>query len=183
MNYELVVKLVRMTPEEYEGGGIHLNINYSFEETIFGKMLTASTFKGICYLAFGEDEDAVLAELKAIFPKAKYQRASDKYQELVLKKSKESIPLHIKGTNFQWEVWKVLLTIPFGKQTVYGDIAKKLKNPKASRAVGTAVGSNPVSFLIPCHRVVRASGALGGYHWGIERKRKMLEWEASPNTI
>jgi AraC family transcriptional regulator of adaptative response/methylated-DNA-[protein]-cysteine methyltransferase len=183
INYESPVNVVRMTPDEYEGDGIYLNINYGFEETLFGKMLIASTSKGICYLSFGEDEDVMLSELKVIFPQATYRRASDRFQEAILRKSEGPVNLHVKGTDFQWKVWNVLLTIPLGQKEVYGDIAGKLNMPKSSRTVGTAVGNNPVSFLIPCHRVIRATGELGGYHWGVERKRKMLEWEASLTKV
>ena len=89
----------------------------------------------------------------------------------------ETVPLHLKGTEFQLRVWKELLNIPFGETTTYKDIAAALQTPKAFRAVGSAIGENPVSVLIPCHRVLRTDGALGGYHWGLERKVRLLEWE------
>ena len=110
-------------------------------------------------------------------------RRTDEYQRKALaalsadEENVETVPLHLKGTEFQLRVWKELLNIPFGETTTYKDIAAALQTPKAFRAVGSAIGENPVSVLIPCHRVLRTDGALGGYHWGLERKVRLLEWE------
>lgn len=180
-----LVHLLPMSAEETGRGGSNLNIAYSFAETPFGEILAASTSKGVCYLAFVTlGRDAVLDELKRIFPRAAYeQRADDFHQkavEAVRAMDKEvpcTIPLHLKGTDFQLSVWRELLDVPLGSITSYGKIAEKLQKPKACRAVGNAVGDNPVSVLIPCHRVLRTDGALGGYHWGPERKVQLLEWE------
>mgnify|MGYP001661535010 CR=1 FL=1 len=183
------LKVLPMSAEESGNGGRNLNIAYSFTETPFGEILMASTSKGICYLAFvTESRDAVLDELKHIFPHAAYREHRDELQQktvnAVLSIDKENIdvlPLHLKGTEFQLSVWKELLNIPLGGITSYGKIAQKLQKPNACRAVGSAVGDNPVSVLIPCHRVLRTDGGLGGYHWGLERKVKLLEWEKTLN--
>lgn len=186
MKYTLLnrdsLELLPMSAEEIAKGGAYLQIAYTFEETLFGELLIASTCKGICYLAFvTEGQEEVLAELKQLFPAATYEHRSDVFQQQLLAalkgESVEKISLHLKGTEFQWSVWKELLNIPFGQTTSYGEIARSVQKPKASRAVGTAIGANPVSILIPCHRVLRTDGALGGYHWGLERKVRLLEWE------
>lgn len=161
-----------------------LTINYSFAETIFGEMLIASTLKGVCYLAFvTKGHEAVFSELADNFPSATFNQCTDVFQQKALaalsmeKGNIETVPLHLKGTEFQLSVWKELLRIPLGEVTSYGKIAATLQKPKACRAVGTAVGDNPVSVLIPCHRVLRTDGTLGGYHWGLERKTLLLNWE------
>ncbi len=186
--HDLFVKIEGMTPGEYKNGGENLEINYSWGENIFGKMLVASTSKGICYLAFGEEIERPLNELKELFPNAKLKEKLDDFQQSVLRffnqkwEKSEEIKLHLKGTQFQLKVWETLLKIPEGKLTTYGEIAEKIDNPKANRAVGTAVGSNPVSYLIPCHRVIRSTGVLGEYHWGRERKKAMIGFECVKNT-
>lgn len=171
-----------MTPDEVQKGGYHLTIRYSFAETACGEMLVASTSKGVCYLAFVTDgQETALAELKHLFPRATYEMGTDAFQEKALLaldgKVDGLVPLHLKGTDFQLSVWNELLKIPMGSVTCYGKIAAALQKPKACRAVGTAVGDNPVSVLIPCHRVLRTDGALGGYHWGLERKIRLLDRE------
>ncbi|KAA6311792.1 Bifunctional transcriptional activator/DNA repair enzyme Ada [termite gut metagenome] len=160
-----------------------LTIAYSFLNTPFGEALIASTSKGVCYLAFADDREQTLGELKMLFPHTGYSNRTDAYQQQALPfftddwKNLKPINLHLKGTEFQLKVWKLLLQIPPAGLTTYNEIARRMGNPKASRAVGTAVGSNPVSFLIPCHRVIRSDGALGGYHWGLPRKINMIDWE------
>ena len=182
--YDLFVKIEGMTPGEYKNGGKSLHINYFISQSIFGEMLTASTGKGICYLAFSEEKDNMLAELKELFPNATFREQTDERIEQVIGffglnwKNPEEIKLHLKGTGFQLKVWETLLKIPEGELTTYGEIAVQIQNPKATRAVGSAVGDNPVSFLIPCHRVIRSSGVLGQYHWGPARKKAMIGWEA-----
>jgi len=182
--YDLFVKIEGMTPGEFKNGGKNLNIRYCFSPTRFGEMLAASTGKGICYLAFSEDKDRMLTELKELFPNADYSEQTDELIQKVIRffglnwNNPEEIKLHLKGTSFQLKVWETLLKIPEGQLATYGEIAEKINNPKATRAVGTAVGDNPVSFLIPCHRVIRSSGVLGQYHWGPARKKAMIGWEA-----
>ncbi|MEO6963194.1 MAG: methylated-DNA--[protein]-cysteine S-methyltransferase [Puia sp.] len=184
--HDLFIKIEGMTPGEYKNGGELLHINYSFAETPFGNLITGSTAKGICYMAFADNgQDAALLELKKRFPWARYQQLKDKIQQEALfifnqdwSKLSE-IKLHLKGTSFQIKVWETLLKIPMGEISTYTGIAEKLNNPKASRAVGSAVARNPVAFLIPCHRVIRATGEFGQYHWGSTRKTAMIGWEAA----
>ena len=182
--YDLFVKIEGMTPGEYKNGGKSLSIKYVVSPGVFGQLLIASTGKGICYLAFSEDKEQMLNELKGLFPNATFTEQSDEKTEQVIRffgrdwKHPNQIKLHLKGTPFQLKVWETLLRIPEGQLTTYGDIAAQIQNPKATRAVGSAVGDNPVSFLIPCHRVIRSSGVLGEYHWGPARKKAMIGWEA-----
>lgn len=183
--HDLFIKIEGMTPGEYKNGGELLSINYSFAETPFGEVLVASTEKGICYMAFVDDETAAYNEMLRIFPKAIFRRMTDMIQQNALFifsqdwSKLNQVKLHLKGTDFQLKVWESLLKIPMGKFTTYGKIAGHLNNPKASRAVGSAVGDNPVAFLIPCHRVIQSTGSFGQYHWGSIRKTAMLGWEAS----
>jgi len=183
--HDLFVKIEGMTPGEYKNGGEALSINYSFAETPFGDILVAATPKGICHIAFADTEEEGLNTLQKAFPNAAYRRMTDMIQQNALYifthdwSRLEEIKLHLKGTAFQLKVWETLLKIPTGRLTTYGNIAKELQQPTASRAVGTAVGDNPVAFLIPCHRVIRSSGEFGQYHWGSSRKTAMIGWEAA----
>ena len=183
--HDLFVNIEGMTPGEYKNCGENLCINYSFAESPFGNVIVASTSKGICHIAFYDDENTAFANLQCQFPAAQYQQLLDKEQQNALYifshdwSKLQQIKLHLKGTDFQLKVWEALLKIPMGKLATYGNIAKQLQNPNASRAVGTAIGDNPVAFLIPCHRVIQSSGALGGYHWGVNRKTAMIGWEAA----
>ncbi|RQO38134.1 cysteine methyltransferase [Chryseobacterium sp. KBW03] len=183
--HDLFVKIEGMSPAEYKNGGKSLSIYYSFSESPFGNILVASTEKGICYMAFEDDKETALGELEKKFPNASFIEKQDALQKNALSifdkdwTKLNTIKLHLKGTDFQLKVWESLLTIPMGKLSTYGSLAEKIGNPKASRAVGTAIGSNPVAFLIPCHRVIQSTGHLGGYRWGIERKQLMMGWEGS----
>lgn len=183
--HDLFINIEGMTPGEYKNGGENLSINYSFAESPFGNLLVASTSKGICYMAFADDEREVLAALKKNFPNADYKQMVDLVQQNALYiftkdwKNLDKIKLHLKGTAFQLKVWESLLKIPMGKLSTYGNIAQHMQNPKASQAVGSAVGRNPVAFLIPCHRVIQSTGVLGQYHWGSNRKAAMIGWEAA----
>lgn len=181
--HDLFVSIEGMTPAEYKNGGQGLSIRYSFAESPFGKLIVASTAKGICYMAFEENGDKAFYGLKEKFPKAELQQKSDLIQQNALfifqhdwRKLPE-VKLHLKGTPFQLKVWESLLKIPMGDLSTYGTIAHAIGNPKASRAVGTAIGSNPVAFLIPCHRIIQSTGTFGGYMWGSNRKTAMIGWE------
>lgn len=186
--HNLFVKIEAMTPAEYKKEGENLTIYYSFQTTIFGIACVASTTKGVCYLAFGNKETA-LKELKELFSKAHFINQSQPIHHEAIaflqnpKTSLKPLQLHIKGTDFQLKVWSALLKIPLGNLTTYGAISSQLNNPNANRAVGTAVGSNPVSFIIPCHRVIRSTGELGGYHWGLDIKMAMIGWEAAKKGL
>lgn len=183
--HDLFVKIEGMTPGEYKNGGEQLHINYSFAESPFGTMLVASTTKGICYMAFVEDEQVAFAALHQRFPNAEYRQVTDLIQQNALYiftqdwSRLHEIKLHIKGTAFQLKVWEALLKIPMGKLSTYSALAHSIENAGASRAVGTAIGDNPVAFLIPCHRVIKATGETGGYHWGPVRKTAIIGWEAA----
>lgn len=183
--HDLFVSIEGMTPGEYKNGGEQLNINYSFAESPFGNIIVASTPKGICHLAFADDESEALQQLRSQFPNAGFKQVVDTIQQNALFiftqdwKNLSKIKLHLKATPFQIKVWEALLKIPLGDVSTYSSIANKIENPKASRAVGTAIGDNPVAFLIPCHRVIRSSGEFGQYHWGSTRKTAMIGWEAA----
>jgi AraC family transcriptional regulator, regulatory protein of adaptative response / methylated-DNA-[protein]-cysteine methyltransferase len=183
--HDLFISIEGMTPGEYKNGGEQLTINYSFAETPFGNIIVASTPKGICHLAFAEDEKKALMDLKNNFPFANFKQVVDTIQQNALFiftqdwKNLSKIKLHLKGTAFQLKVWEALLKIPMGSVTTYSSIAENIENPKASRAVGSAVGDNPVAFLIPCHRVIKSTGVFGQYHWGSTRKTAMIGWEAA----
>lgn len=183
--HDLFVKIEGMTPGEFKNGGESLVINYSFAESPFGKVLAASTAKGLCYMAFADDEQEAVAALYGNFPKAKFTQLADRIQQNARYifthdwSRLNEVKLHLKGTAFQLKVWETLLKIPMGGLTTYGDIARHIQSPGASRAVGTAIGSNPVAFLIPCHRVIQSTGTFGGYMWGPVRKTAIIGWEAA----
>ncbi len=183
--HDLFVKIEGMSPAEYKNGGKNLKINYNFSESPFGKIITASTEKGICYMAFEENSEKAFSDLVKRFPNAFFQEKQDEFQRNALSifdkdwTKLSTIKLHLKGTDFQLKVWESLLKIPMGKLSTYGNLAYEIGNPNASRAVGTAIGSNPVAFLIPCHRVIQSSGKIGGYMWGSDRKQLMIGWESS----
>ena len=183
--HDLFISIEGMTPGEYKNGGEQLQINYSFAETPFGNIIVASTTKGICHLAFADDEKDALQQLQLQFPNAQFRQVVDTIQQNALFiftqdwKDLSKIKLHLKGTAFQIKVWEALLKIPMGDVSTYSGIADTINNPNASRAVGTAIGDNPVAFLIPCHRVIRSTGDFGQYHWGSIRKTAMIGWEAA----
>lgn len=181
------VTLEAVTPGEYQTGGAGLLIHHGVHATPFGRAFIASTARGICRLAFleGTDPDAELATLRAAWPQARL--ATDRAATGALSERLFRVPvgadrplsLLVRGTNFQVSVWRALLRIPPGQITTYARIAEGIGAPGAARAVGQAVGANPLAFVIPCHRVIRETGALGGYHWGVERKQALHVWEAA----
>jgi AraC family transcriptional regulator, regulatory protein of adaptative response / methylated-DNA-[protein]-cysteine methyltransferase len=187
--HDLFIKIEGMTPGEFKNGGENLFINYSYAESPFGNILVASTPKGICYMAFADNEQQALIDLIQHFPNAYLKQMVDLIQQNALYifthdwSKLNKIKLHLKGTDFQLKVWEALLKIPMGKLSTYGAIAEEIKNPNASRAVGTAIGSNPVAFLIPCHRVIQSTGTFGGYMWGPTRKTAIIGWEAAKTAI
>jgi len=184
--HDLFIKVEGMTPGEYKNGGELLDINYSFAESPFGNIIVASTRKGICHMAFADEgREAAFTQLVSLFPNAKYTQVVDSIQQNALFifgqdwSKLATIKLHLKGTAFQIKVWETLLQVPVGGLTTYSRLAERSGNTGASRAVGTAVGNNPVALLIPCHRVIKASGEIGEYHWGSTRKNAIIGWEAS----
>jgi AraC family transcriptional regulator of adaptative response/methylated-DNA-[protein]-cysteine methyltransferase len=183
--HDLFISIEGMTPGEFKNGGENLHINYSFAESLFGNLLIASTARGICYMAFADDERDALEELQMHFPNARYKQMVDLMQQNALYiftrdwKKLDQVKLHLKGTEFQVKVWEALLKIPMGQLSSYGNIASSIDHPKAARAVGSAIADNPVAFIIPCHRVIQSSGNFGQYHWGGVRKTAMIGWEAA----
>jgi AraC family transcriptional regulator of adaptative response/methylated-DNA-[protein]-cysteine methyltransferase len=183
--HDLFVTIEGMTPAEYKNGGKNLDISYSFAHSPFGHILAASTAKGICYMAFYDDEQEAINVLRSKFPSATFHEQTDSFQQNALAifdsnpGELQQVKLHLKGTDFQLKVWQALLGIPMGRLSTYGAIARQVSLPKASRAVGTAIGSNPVAFLIPCHRVIQGTGIYGGYRWNKTRKTAIIGWELS----
>ncbi len=181
--HDLFISIEGMTPGEYKNDGEHLSIVYSFSDTPFGEVIIASTSKGICHMAFIESEEKAKDDLRSSFPKAKIElQKTEEHQRVASFFSKEKpskLKLHLKGTDFQLKVWEALLKIPTGEFISYGDLAKSIELPNASRAVGTAIGSNPIAFLIPCHRVIQSTGNFGNYMWGPDRKAGIIGWEAA----
>jgi AraC family transcriptional regulator of adaptative response/methylated-DNA-[protein]-cysteine methyltransferase len=186
--HDLFVAHESMSPGEWKTGGEGLTVYYGFHPSPFGSALIMATDRGLCGLAFADSggERAALDDMRSRWPKARYQEDSARtvvYAQRIFDSGqwKADTPLRVVliGTDFEIRVWETLLKIPLGRATTYSDIARKIERPKASRAVGAAVGKNPISFVVPCHRVVGKSGALTGYHWGLTRKRAMLGWEAA----
>lgn len=183
--HDLFVRWEAMSPGDYARDGADLTINWGWFESHFGPALVMGTDRGICGLAFAAEAgaDATMSDLQSRWPKATFVENPDALQDWALAAlgMQGETQLHMLGAPFQLKVWEALLTIPSGHVTTYSDIAQAIGSPKAVRAVGTAVGRNPVSWLIPCHRALRKSGALGGYHWGLPVKRAMLAWESARN--
>ena len=187
--HDLFVNLEAVTPGEFRENGAGLRISAGFHDSPFGEALVATTERGICGLTFHEgSRKAALRDLATRWPNAQIEErprvtapvASRVFAALEVRDPDTVVPLGIlvRGTNFQVKVWRALLQIPVGTVASYEDIATAIGAPTAVRAVGTAIGHNPVAFLIPCHRVIRTTGALGGYRWGLPRKRAMLAWES-----
>jgi AraC family transcriptional regulator, regulatory protein of adaptative response / methylated-DNA-[protein]-cysteine methyltransferase len=185
--HDLFVTHEAMSPGEWKTGGEGLTVRFGFHPSPFGSALVMATERGLAGLAFADpgEERATLADMKARWPRAAY--VEDSARTAVVAKRifdqsqwQESQPLRVVliGTDWEVRVWEALMQIPMGRLVTYSDIAGKVRSPAAARAVGAAVGKNPVSFVVPCHRVVGKSGELTGYHWGITRKRAMLGWEA-----
>jgi len=186
--HDLFVTLEAMSPGEYKSGGAGLEIIFGVHESPFGWALIASTARGICALRFIERATEQAAEdlLREEWAKARMKLDRIRVRELGAQIFDPlSVPAHkplallVKGTNFQLQVWRALLQLPVGALATYGEIAGRIGHPAAARAVGAAVGANPIAFLIPCHRVIRESGHLGGYRWGETRKAAILGWEAA----
>ena len=183
--HDLFVTLQAVTPGEYQRQGEGLTIEYGYVESPFGTCLIGMTGRRVCWLSFADHRaPAPLEALQSDWPRAKLVESEATVAGVSRKifhtrdpTSGESLALFVRGSNFQVRVWEALLKIPPGATATYGDIAKFIGQPKASRAVGSAVGANLVSLLIPCHRVIRGDGSTGGYRWGPERKKVMLAWE------
>jgi AraC family transcriptional regulator, regulatory protein of adaptative response / methylated-DNA-[protein]-cysteine methyltransferase len=185
--HDLFVTHEAMSPGEWKSGGEGLTVFFGFHPSPFGSALVMATERGLAGLAFADpgEERAALADMKARWPRAAYVEDSARTAGIARRifdssQWQQDKPLRVVliGTDWEVRVWEALMQIPMGRLTTYSDIASKIHKPAAARAVGAAVGKNPVSFVVPCHRVVGKSGDLTGYHWGITRKRAMLGWEA-----
>ncbi len=181
--HDLFIRWEAMSPGDYARGGAGLTIRYGWFDSPFGEALAMATDRGLCGMAFAAEtgRDAAMEDLRRRWPNAEpvEDRAAVAPFVAVAFGGSGELMLHLIGAPFQIKVWEALLRIPTGHVTTYSDIAEAIGNPRAVRAVGTAVGRNPVSWLIPCHRAMRKSGGLGGYHWGLPVKRAMLAWEAA----
>jgi len=186
--HDLFVTHEAMSPGEWKAKGGGLTIRYGFHTCPFGTALVMVTDRGLAGLAFSDtgDEKACLEDMTCRWPNADYtedRQATAPYAERIFQPgrwtSDQPLRVVLIGTDFQVSVWQSLLKIPFGKAVTYSDIAKDIGRPTAMRAVGAAVGANPISFVVPCHRALGKNGALTGYHWGLTRKRAMLGWESA----
>jgi AraC family transcriptional regulator, regulatory protein of adaptative response / methylated-DNA-[protein]-cysteine methyltransferase len=185
--HDLFVTHDAMPPGAYKAKGEGLTITYGWHPSPFGRALVLTTDYGLCGLSFADKggEKAALEDMTGRWPNAQYADDSTATASLAKRiftsdawRHNEPLRITMIGTDFEIRVWETLLKIPMGKAITYGDIANHIGKPKAPRAVGAAVGKNPISFVVPCHRVIGKSGDLTGYHWGLNRKRAMLGWEA-----
>ncbi|MEL6477894.1 MAG: bifunctional helix-turn-helix domain-containing protein/methylated-DNA--[protein]-cysteine S-methyltransferase [Pseudomonadota bacterium] len=181
--HDLFVTWEAMTPGEYARNGKGLTIRWDWIDGPFGDTLVMTTERGICGMAFSAEtgRDWALADMRGRWPAAVYEQDADAVRPLAEAAfgGKGEVKLLLSGAPFQIHVWEALLRIPSGHVTTYSEIARHIGKPRAVRAVGSAVGRNPVSWLIPCHRALRRDGALGGYHWGLPVKRAMMAWESA----
>jgi len=185
--HDLFVAHEAMSPGEWKAGGAGMTLRYGFHPSPFGTAVVIASERGLAGLAFADpgEERSALADMQRRWPSATYvaddagtAALARRIFDPTLWRADEPLRVTLIGTDFEVRVWETLLKIPMGCATTYSNIAAKLERPKASRAVGAAVGRNPISFVVPCHRVLGKSGALTGYHWGITRKQAMLGWEA-----
>jgi len=187
--YGEATRNIGMTPKAYRAGGAGEIITYACRNTALGLIMMAVTARGVCFVQFGEDEASLVSQLQTEFPKADlsasvtqntpelddWMQALD--QHISQGAVRPDLPLDMRGTAFQMQVWQFLLSVREGDVISYGELAKKIDKPKAFRAAASACGSNRIGVLIPCHRVIRGDGSLGGYRWGLERKRVLLDQE------
>jgi AraC family transcriptional regulator, regulatory protein of adaptative response / methylated-DNA-[protein]-cysteine methyltransferase len=183
--HDLFITIEGMTPGDFRNGGKSLQINWQNYESPYGKIIIAATTKGVCHLAFIDQWDSGFGVLRKKFPEAVFTMEKHPFHLSAISVFQDipgdlaKLKLHLKGTEFQLKVWEALLKIPSGNLTTYSDLARAVSSPLAARAVGSAVGDNPVAYLIPCHRVIRATGIIGEYHWGSVRKTGMIGRESS----
>ena len=185
--HDLFVTHEAMSPGEWKSGGAGMTLRYGFHPSPFGTAVVIASDRGLAGLAFADpgEEQPALADMQRRWPLASYvadQTATAPFAQRIfdrrLWRSDQPLRVVLIGTDFEVRVWQTLLKIPMGRAVSYSDIAKRINSPKASRAVGAAVGKNPISFVVPCHRALGKGGALTGYHWGITRKQAMIGWEA-----
>ena len=185
--HDLFVTHEALSPGEWKSGGASMTLRYGFHPSPFGTAIVIATDRGLAGLAFADSggEQAALADMQGRWPNATYVEAylstaplAQRIFDPKLWRPDQPLRVVLIGTDFEVRVWETLLKIPMGKAVAYSDIANKINSPKASRAVGAAVGKNPISFVVPCHRALGKDGKLTGYHWGITRKQAILGWEA-----
>ncbi len=186
--HDLFVDHEAMTPGDYKRGGEGLDMAFGFHDSPFGRALVMTTDKGVAGLAFADDaagEAAVLADMQARWPRAAYVHDPERTGAAAARifsshrwTADDPLKIVLIGTDFEVRVWEALLAVPMGRATSYSNLAEQVCTAKAARAVGRAVGRNPISFVVPCHRVLRKDGGLGGYHWGVTRKQAIIGWEA-----
>jgi AraC family transcriptional regulator, regulatory protein of adaptative response / methylated-DNA-[protein]-cysteine methyltransferase len=190
--HDLFVTHEAMSPGEWKSGGAGLTVAYGFQPSPFGTALVMTTERGLAGLAFADagGEQAALADMRSRWPQARIVENAARTADLArrifeprLWRAERPLRVVLIGTDFEVRVWETLLKIPIGRATTYSDIAVKIGAGKAARAVGAAVGKNPISFVVPCHRVLGKSGGITGYHWGLTRKRAMLGWEAGKTAV
>jgi AraC family transcriptional regulator, regulatory protein of adaptative response / methylated-DNA-[protein]-cysteine methyltransferase len=190
--HDLFVTHEAMTPGDFKAGGAGLMLRYGFHPSPFGEAILVATERGVAGIGFvdGGDRPAALADMRRRWPKAEYAEDGPGTAPLARRvfepatwRAEEPLRVVLIGTDFEVRVWRTLLRIPFGRATTYSEIANRIGRPSAARAVGAAVGKNPISFVVPCHRVLGRSGALTGYHWGLTRKRAILGWEAGQGSL
>jgi len=183
--HDLCVNLEAASPGELKSGGTGWTILFGFAESPFGKCLIAESPRGVCHLSFVENEKSAVTELQKDWSQAEWKRddpSAERFAARIFTRktnlnSRPALRAFVRGTSFQVRVWRALLQIQPGSLTSYGRLAAAIGNPNGTRAVGAAVGHNPLAYLIPCHRVIRETGLLGGYRWGLVRKRAMIAWE------
>lgn len=183
--YERASTQLGMTPGQYRRGGRGMTLRYALADCVLGRLLLAATERGVSAVYLGDDDDALITSLKAEYPAAGIDRDDDVLsgwvnellEHLKGERPNLQLPLDVQATAFQWRVWQELQRIPYGSTRTYSDIAAALGQPTAARAVARACATNPVSVVIPCHRVIREDGTLGGYRWGLARKRALLDRE------
>ena len=186
--YAAAPEILGMTPVAFRRGGAGETIRFAVGACSLGTVLVAATAKGVCTIGLGDDPDALVHELEDRFPRAELVGGDPEFEALVARvvgfveapALGLDLPLDIRGTTFQQRVWRALRGVPAGATATYGEIAERIGSPGAARAVARACASNPLAIAIPCHRVVRNDGALSGYRWGVERKRALLDREATP---
>jgi AraC family transcriptional regulator of adaptative response/methylated-DNA-[protein]-cysteine methyltransferase len=191
--YEHSNRLLGMTPASYRAGGAGASIRYTTTATPLGRLLVATTARGICAVTLGDDDTSLQRRLAEEFPQATRERVDagrEEWLDAVIARIASELgwtdaaapampPLDIAATAFQWRVWEALTRIPAGQTRSYRELATELGSPKAARAIGNACGNNRLALIVPCHRVVREDGSLGGWRWGVERKRELLAHERS----
>jgi AraC family transcriptional regulator of adaptative response/methylated-DNA-[protein]-cysteine methyltransferase len=189
--YDLFVNLEAVTPQEYKEKGSGIQIEYGFHATPFGECIIGVTGRGICHLSFLQEDNrsTAIEELEKAWGNASV-RENSRNTELMANAifhrkpgTQEKLSVLVKGTNFQVKVWNALLEVPYGTVSTYQSIARHIEVPNALQAVGSAVGANPIAYLIPCHRIIKKNLIIGEYHWGTERKKAMLGWEMSKTAV